>query len=179
IRCFKSMAEYHEVWGADISAEHVLWCQDHLSPPFRFTTTTTYPHLPFEDNSFGLIYAGSVFTHIGDLEDSWLLVLRRILRPGGCLYATVHDNHTIDILISSPPGHWLHDWYLRRMLVDFDARLGFLRAGFKMFTINVKAGSSQVFHDREYLRRRWGRFLTVRSFHPEAYAYQTAVVMTK
>jgi ubiquinone/menaquinone biosynthesis C-methylase UbiE len=179
IRCFKNMAEHHEVWGADISAEHILWCQDHLSPPLRFTTTTTYPHLPFEDNSFGLIYAGSVFTHIGDLEDSWLLELRRILRPGGCLYATVHDNHTIDILISSPPGHWLHDWYVRTMLIDFDTRLGFLRTGFKMFTINVKAGSSQVFHDREYLRRRWGRFLTVRSLHPEAYGYQTAVLMTK
>ena len=179
IRCFKNIAEHHEVWGADISAEHILWCQDHLSPPFRFTTTTTYPHLPFEDNSFGLIYAGSVFTHIGDLEDAWLLELRRILRPGGRLYATVHDNHTIDILISSPPGHWLHDWYVRTMLVDLESRLGFLRTGFKMFTINVKPGSSQVFHDREYLRRRWGRFLTVCSLHPEAYGYQTAVLLSK
>ena len=119
-----------------------------------------------------------MFTHIGDLEDSSLLELRRILRPGGCLYATVNDNHTIDILISSPPAHWLRDWYVRQMLVDSHARVGVVRTGFKMFTINIKTGSSQVFHDREYLRRRWGLFLTVRSLHPEAYGYQTAVDMT-
>jgi SAM-dependent methyltransferase len=179
LRCFHNLADSHQVWGVDISAEHMLWCQAHLSPPFRFTTTTTFPHLPFEDNSFGLIYAGSVFTHIGDLEDAWLLELKRILRPGGRLYATVHDNHTIEILISSPPGHWLHDWYLRKMLLEFEARHNFLQTGFKMFSITVKAGSSQIFHDRDYLLKRWGRFLAVHSVHPEVYGYQTAVLLSK
>jgi ubiquinone/menaquinone biosynthesis C-methylase UbiE len=179
LRCFHKLANSHEAWGVDISAEHILWCQDHLSPPFRFTTTTTFPHLPFEDNSFGLIYAGSVFTHIGDMEDAWLLELRRILRPGGHLYATVHDNHTIDILISSPPGHWLHDWYVRKMLLEYEAQHNFLQTGFKMFSITVKAGSSQIFHDREYLSKKWNRFLAVHSVHPEAYSYQTAILMSK
>ncbi len=64
------------------------------------------------------------------------------------------------------------------MLVDFDARVGVVRTGFNMFPINIRTGSSQVFNDREYVRRRWGRFHTVRSLHPDAYGYQTAVVMT-
>jgi len=180
IRCFKSWAEHHEIWGVDIRAEHILWCQRNLCPPFRFVTTTTYPHLPFEDNSFGFIYACSVFTHIGDLEDAWLLELRRVLRPGGRLFATVSDNHTIDIVVSSPQGHWLHDTPFRRKILEVDATHGILNSGFCMVSINLgEPGNAHVLHDREFLRQRWGRFLTILSIHPEGHGYQTAIVMRK
>jgi ubiquinone/menaquinone biosynthesis C-methylase UbiE len=78
-----------EIWGADMFAESIVWCQQHLSPPFWFTTTTSLPHLPFEDGYFDFLYAGSVFTHIADLADAWLLELRRVVRPGGRLYLTI------------------------------------------------------------------------------------------
>jgi SAM-dependent methyltransferase len=179
IRCLKDVAVGREIWGVDIRAEHILWCQQHLSPPFRFATTTTYPHLPFEDNSFALIYAGSVFTHIGDLEDTWLLELRRILRPGGLIYATVHDNHAISVILSCQQGDWLHGSALHRQVCELEARYNFLKQGFGMMSITLEPGNAQVFHDRDYLRKRWGQFLTIHSFHDEAYGYQTAVVMSK
>jgi SAM-dependent methyltransferase len=179
IRCFKSHADRHEVWGVDIRADHVFWCQRHLSPPFRFTTVTTHPHLPFEDNSFSFIYACSVFTHIGDLEDTWLLELRRIMRPRGRLFATVHDNHTIDILASSPPGHWLHDQPVRHQVLELESQAGILSSGFGMASLTLEPGNHQVFHDREFLRRRWGQFFNVLSIHPEAHTYQSAVVLGK
>jgi SAM-dependent methyltransferase len=91
IRWLNGFAEQCEIWGVDISAEHIIWCQQHLSPPFNFAAVTTSPHLPFEDGYFDLIYCGSVFTHIADLADAWLLELKRIARPGGKLYVTVHD----------------------------------------------------------------------------------------
>jgi SAM-dependent methyltransferase len=179
IRCFKGLADRHEIWGVDIRAEHIFWCQKYLTPPFRFATTTTHPHLPFEDNSFNLIYACSVFTHIGDLEDSWLLELRRVLRPNGRLFATVHDNHAIDVVFASPPGHWLHDSSLRHQVDDLESRDGIVRSGFRMASVTIEPGNHQMFHDREFLRHRWGQFFTIHSFHPEAYEYQTAVVMSK
>jgi ubiquinone/menaquinone biosynthesis C-methylase UbiE len=179
LRCFKGVAERHEVWGVDIRAEHVFWCQKYLSPPFRFATTTTHPHLPFEDNSFSFIYACSVFTHIGDLEDTWLLELRRVLRPKGRLFVTVHDNHTIDLLISSPPGSWLHDSQLRRQVVDLEARYDIVQSGFRMASVTIEPGNHQILHDREFLRHRWGRFFTIHSFRPEGHTYQTEVVMSK
>jgi SAM-dependent methyltransferase len=179
IRCFRNWASRYDIWGVDIRAGHILWCQQHLSPPFRFATTTTHPHLPFEDNSFSFIYACSVFTHIGDLEDAWLLELRRVLRPGGRLFATVHDNRTIDILVSSPPGHWLHDTSLRRQVLEIDAQSGILKPGFGMVCITIEPGNHQVFHDRDFLRRRWGQLFTIESIHPEGHGYQTAIVMSK
>jgi len=45
----------------------MLWCQQRMSPLFKFATTTSFPHLPFEDGYFDFVYAGSVFTHITDL----------------------------------------------------------------------------------------------------------------
>jgi SAM-dependent methyltransferase len=179
LRCFHGLADRHEVWGVDIRADHIFWCQRHLSPPFRFATTTTHPHLPFEDNSFNVIYACSVFTHIGDLEDTWLLELRRVLRPNGRLFATVHDNHSIELLISSPVGDWLHETPLRRQVLNVESTFGIRASGFSMVSITLEPGNHQVFHDREFLRMRWGRFFTLLSFHTEAHSYQTAVVMTK
>jgi ubiquinone/menaquinone biosynthesis C-methylase UbiE len=82
IRWLDEVAGRCEVWGVDISAHHIIWCQEQLSPPFNFVTVTTMPHLPFEDGYFDLIYCGSVFTHISDLADAWLLELKRIMRPG-------------------------------------------------------------------------------------------------
>src|SRR5262245_11425413 len=71
LRHYPYVPEHSELWGVDISAKHITWCQQHLSPPFVFATITTSPHLPFEDNYFDLIFCGSVFTHISDLADAW------------------------------------------------------------------------------------------------------------
>ena len=44
-----------------------------MEAPFHFAVTIIVPQLPFEDNHFDLIYAGSVLTHIDDPVKSWLL----------------------------------------------------------------------------------------------------------
>src|SRR5947208_884804 len=49
------------------------------------------PPLAFDDASFDLVYALSVFTHLtGDLQVAWRDELRRVLRPGGRLLITTH-----------------------------------------------------------------------------------------
>ncbi len=177
LRAFTGLTQPHELWGVDIRADLILWSQLHLSPPMRFATVTTFPHLPFEDRSFDLVYAGSVFTHIGDLEDMWLLELRRLLKPGGFLFVTVHDTHTIDLIISSHPGESLHTSPLRSDL----RRLKMLKGSptrFQMATIEDERGT-QVFHDRDFIRKRWGQYFEVQGIHSEGHDYQTAVVLTK
>ena len=98
IRWLKPEAERGIVWGCDITAEYIHWLQRNLRPPFRFFTSTTLPTLPFPDGYFGLVYAGSVLTHIADLAEAWLLELRRIIRPGGVAYLTVHDAAAADLV---------------------------------------------------------------------------------
>ena len=96
IRHLRGTLDSTEVWGVDVASEHIYWNQLHLDPRFNFATVTTLPSLPFEDNYFGLVYAGSVFTHIDDLCDATLLELRRITKSGGLLYLTFLDDATLD-----------------------------------------------------------------------------------
>jgi SAM-dependent methyltransferase len=173
VRWLADIAQRGEVWGVDISGSHMIWCQQHLSPPFKFATTTTFPHLPFEDNYFDLVYAGSVFTHIADLAEAWLLELRRIVRPGGHLYLTVHDERTIEMYRQSP------DFFLHQPLAEGDRELEFSRRNWDFFTLGRMAHGTQIFYRREYLRRHWGQYLKVVSITPEAYWAQSAVLLEK
>lgn len=76
--------------GSDRDAGAVAWCADHL--PFAHVERNELaPPLRYEDASFDLVYALSVFTHLTeDLQTAWRDELRRVLRPGGRLLLTTH-----------------------------------------------------------------------------------------
>jgi ubiquinone/menaquinone biosynthesis C-methylase UbiE len=170
LRCLEDVADKCEIWGTDISGEHILWCKQNLSPPFHFFITTTTPHLPFPDAYFDVIYAGSVFTHIDDMADTWLLELRRIMKPGGRAYITIHDNHTIRILSEQRNLDLSKTLYCRQ---DY-----FKNNDYGMFTIG-RFMRSQVFFDTNYFTDSLKPFFDVLSVTPEAYGFQTAVLLQK
>jgi SAM-dependent methyltransferase len=71
------------VSGGDMSTRAVDWCRENL-PFARFEVNRLEPPLTFEDESFDLAYALSVFTHLTDeLQLAWRDELRRVLRPDG------------------------------------------------------------------------------------------------
>lgn len=181
VRQFREIAESGEAWGVDINGSQMVWCQRHLSPPFKFATTTSFPHLPFEEGYFDLIYSFSVFTHICDLAEAWLLELRRILRRGGVLYLTVHDKHTIDLIYKKNRG------FQFEQLREAETSLAFRNSDYAMFTINRVPGGgiehegrqAMVFYDIDYLCQHWGNYLKILSINQEAYVHQTAIVLQK
>lgn len=166
-----------EFWGVDISASHIRWCQNYLPPPMRFATITTAPHLPFEDNVFDLTYAGSVFTHIDALADAWMLELRRVTVLGGYVYATVHDEHSLDVLLTRMRHDPDHSSFVRG-IVKFMRRTNITNKPYRQFAFGVDP-ESQVFHDLEDLVERWSLVLDPVSTRREAYAYQTGVLLRK
>ena len=161
-----------EAWGVDISSPHIQWCKWHLSPPYHFATTTTLPHLPFPDGHFDLVYAGSVFTHIEDLADAWLLEVRRVLSDHGRAYVTLHDENTIELLETHPvySQHWLGDQL--RACDDYQR----MKNRFGMIVIGRDV-MSQVFYHRDYFTRMLEPSFRVLAVHPEAHGYQTAYVL--
>ena len=174
VRWFAPHAKGREIWGVDIASEPIHWAVQHLSPPFYFAVNTTLPPLPFDANSFDLIYCGSVFTHIADLADLWLVELRRLLKPGGFLYATVHDKHSVHLL-----RHKHSTIALSRSLDEANRRTGCADANFAKMVLARSPKGAQVFYDLEFLRSHWGRLLEIVTTTEEAYGYQTAVVMRK
>lgn len=170
IRHLAPLARGCEIWGTDISAAHILWCQRNLSPPFHFFTNTRVPHLPFADASFALIYCGSVFTHIDDMARAWLLELRRLLRDDGYAYVTIHDEETIRLFESyaSPPS-------IVRHIMSAPLWTS-AKQGSDMFTIGRDA-RSQVFYARDWFERMVAPMFEVAAVLPQAYFYQTALVL--
>jgi SAM-dependent methyltransferase len=177
LRCFPGEPGRSELFGVDLKSEHITWCQQHLSPPLRFATTTTAPHLPFEDGYFDLVYCASVFTHISDLADAWLLEIRRILRPGGHAYITIHDKHSIGLLFS----RYVHRpdlAFLRDVIRRVDARAAVLSRDYAYVRVGHEPGV-QVFYDLDHLIGRWSPFMEVRSATEGAHDYQAALILRK
>ena len=78
------------VSGTDLNGPAVDWCRRYL-PFARFEENGLEPPLVFGDDSFDLVYALSVFTHLtADLQVAWRDELRRVIRPGGFLLVTTH-----------------------------------------------------------------------------------------
>jgi SAM-dependent methyltransferase len=193
IRHLKPLSEACEIWGVDISGEHIFWCKRNLNPPFHFATTTTVSHLPFEDSYFDFIYTGSVFTHIDDLSESWLLEIRRVLSPNGRAYITIHDKHTIKLLDA-----YYKEYNLKPETPESSASRELLST--RQFSLALHANDvyrknkdsnflmlvlgrdvdSQVFYDKDYFCNMLTPMFDVLSVTEGAYSeYQTAVVCKK
>lgn len=174
IRWLKDEADDREIWGTDIIADYLLWCQQHLSPPFHFMLATIQPHLPFEDRYFDYIYAGSVFTHLDDLASAWLLELRRVLSENGRLYITLHDENTIELLDNEYRDH-----ASARAFKAEKAYAEYTHSDFGMFTLGRRTGS-QVFYNTDYFRRMAAQLnLEVSAVAPGAFRYQTGVILKR
>jgi ubiquinone/menaquinone biosynthesis C-methylase UbiE len=172
IHHLKEFSDSGEIWGTDVCAEYIIWCKQYLSPPFNFATTTTIPHLPFADGYFDFVYAGSIFTHIDDLPDAWLLEIRRILSSSGMFYVTIHDEHTIELLDTVYKNGWF-ERYLNADPVYFTHKK---KAG--MIVVG-RSTDSQVFYDLEFFKKTLCSIFKVVSVTPEAYGYQTGILLQK
>jgi SAM-dependent methyltransferase len=81
------------VVGTDVNPKVVEWARANI-PGVELHVNGMEPPLAFEDDSFDLITAASVFTHIPlELQIPWLLELRRILRPNGYFLCTLAGAH--------------------------------------------------------------------------------------
>ena len=183
------LAPEAQVWGTDIWSTAILWCQENLRPPGQFAVTTMVPHLPFEDRSFGLVYCGSLFTHIDDLAESWFAELHRILRPGGHLYFSINDRAAVEVFEgrgdpASYPGYWERaggkaswDSFVRDSQASAEYRN--FRDGLTYMFSRGRSLNAQVMWDSDVLcdRLTWG--FTRRAVIPQGYGHQTTVLLQR
>jgi SAM-dependent methyltransferase len=136
------------VEGTDSDARAVKWCSENLTFA-GFRQNGLEPPLDFEDESFDLIYALSVFTHIpGEWQRPWLDELRRLLRPGGRLLITTQG-----------------DAYRDHLAPDERKRY---EAGHLVVRDATGAGSNlcTVFHPPEVVRRETAQGFELERFEP-------------
>jgi SAM-dependent methyltransferase len=140
LRQFLAEAERADFRGCDIDGASVAWVEQNLCPPLQVFRNQPAPPLPLEAESLDLVYATSVFTHIGELWSDWLLELHRALAPGGRLIASFLGEGMWEALVGEPYREDAVGMTVRRYWTAQDA---------------------WVFHSEWWLREHWGRLFGV------------------
>jgi SAM-dependent methyltransferase len=180
IRHFVAQDDIPEIWGSDINARHIRWLCDHMPMSVKPIANHCIPQLPIADNTFDLITAFSVFTHIDTFETCWLAELKRILAPGGLAYLTVHNEDTWRSLREEVENQ--NNRLIQNMVaVDPETPQKLtdeMPEGRHVYRFTTRGPyRTQVFHSNNYIRNVWGRFFNVVSIKPCHHARQSVVVL--
>lgn len=169
LRNFSEDAAEGEFWGTDVSEAAILWDTMNLSPPINFVTCTQYPHLPFEDRYFDFVYAISVFTHLEYLTDTWLMELRRVMKPGALALFSINNHESIRHFeeVGYPVFMQPHEG---REALRHEAFV--IRSGDWLGTLPI--------YSTDFIRNWWSRYFEVVEVR-ERYidSYQAAVILRK
>jgi SAM-dependent methyltransferase len=66
-------------------------------PPIPFNLNAPFPPIQYQDNTFDIVLAYSVFSHLSEnAHQAWLKEFRRILKPHGLLIVTVRQKTFLD-----------------------------------------------------------------------------------
>lgn len=191
LRHFATAHPEMQLFGIDLGRHSVEWARHHLSPAVTVALGTTVPHLPFPDAFFDCIYAGSVFTHIADFEEAWLLELSRVLSPTGFAVLTFHPARTWDD-IGRSLDHPLRGEFEGRTYrldpgaiepVGIDIFSGAMPADRVVLTMTDRPvnypNAPQVFHSEPWIRERWGQLFRLEFIVERAHGgHQDAAVLT-
>ena len=117
-----------EAIGAEV-AEAAIHRARAEHPELDFRQIPIDEPLPFEDNSFDLVWSSEVIEHVADTA-RWLSEVRRVLVPGGRLLLTTPSHGRVLVALrgvepfSEPLGDHLH-LYTRRSLRQVLEEFGF------------------------------------------------------
>lgn len=150
-----------QLHGCDIDERCIAWVQANLGSGVDARLSAPNPPLTYHDGQFDLVYATSVFAHLTDSWADWLLEMRRILKPGGQLIASVMGSGSSQAIAGEP-------WDPDRIAMNV---LGYDRPW--------HAGGPMVLHSEWWLRAHWGRAFETTAFAQGAVQGQDAVVLTR
>ncbi len=89
LRYFLKEVSPENLFGSDLSSSKIGHCREQMAGFGQFTVNSKLPPLGFPDNTFDIIYAQSVFSHLSKkYADAWAEELARVLRPSGLICLT-------------------------------------------------------------------------------------------
>ena len=138
------------VVGCDIDVEAIAWCRQYLRFA-RFEVNSSLPPAPFEANSFDVLYAVSVFTHLDEARQlAWLGEMRRLLRPGGVAVVTTHGPSTYSFFSEVERAILSDKGFLFRVSETGWAKLDGLPDYYQ-----------SAYQSSEYVFREWSRYFEI------------------
>jgi len=179
IRCFLRDADPSNLHGVDVSERYLTAARKTGIGNLRMISPTG--QLPYPDQSFDIVYAYSVFTHLPKhVQDIWLPEIARVLRPGGLFVATVEPRRFYDFVKGlNDETKAKHVWY--RMLSDAlakvpDAGDQLEKEGFLFLPTNGIDTYGDTVMTPEYIEANWTKSFRVLDYLDDSNRFFQAVV---
>ncbi len=131
IRCFLKDCRASNLWGIDVDPDLLAVCKETM-PQCNFSVVQPLAPTSFQDRSFDLITAYSVFSHLAEHASlSWIKEFSRLLSPGGVIVVTTEGRDFIELCRSLRGREHEFGWYnaLANSFVDPDAAYAAYDAG--------------------------------------------------
>jgi SAM-dependent methyltransferase len=184
LRHFASHTPAAQLYATDVNANHIEWLDRYMREKVTCFQCMNLPTLPLEDNSFDLIYAFSVFTHIDEMEAAWLAELHRVLKKGGCAWFSIQSEDTWRLL--EDEGHFMYghlkynEANMTGVTITPDLFSNPMPEEKYVFRFNNGVVyNTCVFHQRSYIAREWGKFFDVLKIINCGHDWQDVVLMRK
>jgi SAM-dependent methyltransferase len=174
------------IFGCDIDPGAIQLCQ-YLGVPGTFVINQPNAELPFGPNTFSVITASSVFSHLPErVAQHLVLDMCRVARPGGLLIFTVEDESFFDYF--DIPGIESHGerW---RLLSQHKGKIPALRrryhAGEYIYLVTNEEAvrSSDVYGDavipKNWFTTTFSKELDILDFAPASPPVYQAVVVAR
>lgn len=185
-RLFWNDIDADSIFGVDVDPEMVSLCRL-LGVPGRFDCIESRGTLPFPDNTFDVITAYSVFSHLSEpIASHWMAELSRVAKSG-CVFAyTAEPRRFLDFIDGIPPdasSTWL------RKLSNFRLQTEQFRRDFDdgkfcyLPTSGGKYRESDVYGDaiipKEYIVENWEKFFRLNTYIDDPARFWQALVITQ
>ena len=150
-------------------------------PYGTFRVSEVWPPSGLEPESFDLIYALSVFSHLPeDLHRAWIAELAALLRRDGVLVATTLSRRFVESASRLRTEGELDLPWQRAAAASFldpDAAVAEYDAGHFLFAPNPRADYGMAVAPRSWVEQMWSPYLTLHAFADDPSVLQQAVMV--
>lgn len=167
---FRARPANCELHGTDIDPRAIAWCQRHLGFA-SWNVNGFMPPVGFAEDTFDLIYAISVFTHLDEnYQFAWLQELKKILKPGGMILLTIHGESTFGELTPEE----------RRLAADGRGFCYKVRRTGRLKLDGLPDFYQSAYHSKRYIAGQWSKYFKI-LLHVEKGInnHQDAILMVK
>jgi SAM-dependent methyltransferase len=187
IRLFLRDVEPQNLWGIDCMPAAIEICQS-TNPYCRFQLVEPLPPSPIGQQTFDLVYAYSVFSHLSeDAHERWLGEFTRILRPGGLLVATTRPREFILACAEARRRHEDRDWAQGTVLAFPDTAGALERYDRGEFMYEPIGGGDvldksffgETCIPRQYVERNWTRYFDLVDYIDDRTLCQQNVIVVR
>lgn len=166
-----------KTYACDINRRHVDWIAANLPRRISVFQNHSIPTLPLPDSCLDLVTAFSVFTHIEAFDTTWLTELRRVLKPGGIAWLTIHGDRTWREVNPDWPLWAPLDAHPEYQKDRNSPTIPRPRTVYRWRT--DRSYSANVFYSYDYINTVWGRLMDVVEVRPALPPFQDVVILRK